>query len=133
MKKILWFIAALVLGAGCASKSPLPPSFPNANAVKNGMTVAQAILVMGMQPTVVSGDRALWERADKRAYDGTVAGSVEFRLVDGRIADVPDGGIISPAAAARLNEEWVRQHNAKNADAHEAEEQEAERKRLAAA
>lgn len=115
MKKTFALLVVLAALAGCASQN-FKTARENANAVKNGMTVAQASEILGMKPTHQYAGKVVWRPGDIRAYDGTKYGAIEFNVVDGKIVDVPEGGIFSKAARDRLNAEWMRQNDLKNAE-----------------
>lgn len=132
MKKLLLIIISLAILSGCAAQT-YRSARANANNVKNGMTVAEASQILGMQPTHALGDRVQWRRGNAQKYTGAHSGAIEFRVVDGRIVDVPDGGIFSPAALAKINAEWLRERQADDAARAQSDEEQAERDRIAAA
>lgn len=80
------------------------------------MTIEQASKILGMSPTHHDGDRFQWRRGNAQKYNGTSSGAIEFRVVDGRIVDVPDGGIFSPAAQAKIDAEWLRKRQQADAE-----------------
>lgn len=131
MKRIFLLLTALILLAGCAAQT-YKAARSNANMVTNGMTLQQAIEILGMPPTNTVGETALWRRGNAQTYTGTASGAIQFRVVNGRIVDVPEGGIFSPAAREKVIAEWVRQREAKDAKRAEDERLAEERARLAA-
>lgn len=131
MKKIFLAFAVLVLLVGCAA-TEYRTARSNANQVKNGMTVAQASEILGMPPTHTIEDRVQWRRGNAQKYTGHPSGAVEFRVVDGKIVDVPDGGIFSEAARARIAAEWQRQRDEVIAKQIEEARLEEEQRRIAA-
>lgn len=131
MKKIFLLLTVLAMLSGCAAQA-YKTARGNGNQVKNGMTVAQASEILGMPPTHTIGDRVQWRRGNAQKYDATASGAIEFRVVDGRIVDVPEGGIFSPAAVAKFNAEWVKQRQAADAERARADAEQAERDRIAA-
>jgi len=132
MKKILLIIVTLAILSGCAAQT-YRTARASANQVKNGMTVAEASQILGMQPTHTVGDRVQWRRGNAQKYTGAHSGAIEFRVADGRIVDVPEGGIFSPAALAKINAEWLRERQADDAARAQADAEQAERDRIAAA
>lgn len=115
MKKLLTIlIIASTMLTGCASQA-FKGAREKANLVTNGMSVEEASALLGMQPTHRHAGKVVWRPGNIRAYDGTQYGAIEFNVVDGRIVDVPEGGIISQAARDRLAAEWIRQNDLKNA------------------
>ena len=115
MKKIFLATIFCALLSGCAAQS-YKTARANANSVKNGMTVAQVTEILGMGPTHIIGDRYQWRRGNAQMYTGAASGAIEFSVVEGRIVDVPDGGIFSPGALEKLNEERTKRYELENAE-----------------
>ena len=99
MKKLILLAVVLAFLSGCAAQT-YRTARANANMVKNGMTVAQAAGILGMPPTHTTDTLVQWRRGNAQVYTATPAGAIEFHLVDGKIVDVPPGGIFGPAALA---------------------------------
>jgi hypothetical protein len=119
MRKFLGLVLFAVLLAGCAASS-YKTARGHANEVTNGMTLAQVTSLLGMPPSHLTEDRAEWRRGNAQAYDATPKGSILFKLKDGVVVDVPDGGIFGPIAYQQFddarNAEWEleRARTAKN-------------------
>lgn len=128
MKKILLAVTIFVFLSGCASQA-FRAARDKANLVTNGMSVAQASELLGMQPTHRYAGKVVWRPGDTRPYDGTMYGAIEFNVVDGKIVDVPDGGIFSKAARDLRDAEWKRKQDLRNAELTKEEEM-AEAKRM---
>lgn len=132
MRRLFAFIMVLALLAGCAAQT-YRTARGNANLVKNGMTLDEVISTLGMKPTNGSGDIVQWRRGGATIYTGEPTGAIEFRFKDGRVIEVPEGGIFSKAAVAALAvrqekqlAEWQRQAEAQAlADAEAAKQKEA--------
>jgi hypothetical protein len=135
MKSTILALAMVVALSGCAAHA-YKAARSNANLVKNGMTVAQASEILGMPPTHTNGNLVQWRRGNAQVYSGSELGSIEFHVVDGRIVDVPEGGIFSPAARQRINAEYDRLQAIENAKREREEAvaaaEKAEKDRLAA-
>lgn len=119
MKKILLSIIAAAFLAGCAA-SAYKSARSNADLVKNGMTVDQAIAVLGMAPSNRSSTDVEWRRGNAQTYDATPSGAIKFHLKDGLIADVPEGGIFGPEARRA----YIEARNALRAEREAADERE---------
>lgn len=102
LKKLLGILLFAVLLSACAA-STYRTARENANHVKNGMTLAEATRVIGMEPTHVTAEFVEWRRGNAQAYNGTPRGSIRFKLSEGIVTDVPEGGIFSDAAWKRLD------------------------------
>jgi hypothetical protein len=119
MKKILLSFVIAVLLAGCAA-SAYKSARGNANLIKNDMTLAQAIDILGIPPTHQTGTYAEWRRGNAQTYDATPSGAIRVHLKDGLIVDVPEGGVFGPEAR-RL---YIEQRNALRAEQTAADERE---------
>jgi hypothetical protein len=115
MKKIALILLVAAVLSGCAAQ-PFKNARANANLVKNGMTLAEATEILGMPPTHIDGDVAQWRRGNAQTYTGTAAGAIEFHLENGRIVDIPDGGIFGPAALEKVNKAWLKRYEAAHAE-----------------
>lgn len=126
MKKLIAVLFAAALLAGCAATN-YKLARGNANDVKNGMTVAEAIAIIGIPPTDKDDDHIEWRRGNAQAYDGTKNGSIRYTLRQEKIADIPNGGIFSDSAAktarairderqAKEQAEWLAAVNAREKD-----------------
>lgn len=100
MKRILTTLLLAFTLAGCAA-SAFRAAKVNANLVKNGMTVREAIALIGTAPTDQTKTILQWRRGYAKTYDGTVSGAIEFKVEDGKVVAIPEGGIFGPVAAAR--------------------------------
>jgi len=96
------------------------------------MTVAQASQILGMPPTDTSSVLVQWRRGNAQKYDGTPSGAIEFHVLDDRIVDVPEGGIFSPAALAKINAEWLKRRQESDAEIERLGAEQLEIARLAA-
>jgi hypothetical protein len=135
MKKILVSIVIAIALAGCAA-TEYKTARARANEVQNGMTVAQATALLGLAPTHQGADFAEWRRGNAQKYNGTVSGAIRFELRDGKIVNVPDGGIFGEAARQKANAQWLAARQAEDAArlaADETAEQEKARKLAAEA
>lgn len=110
MKKLLLAACLCALLLGCAA-AKYQTARDNANLIKNGMTVAQASEILGMAPTHLPPGYAEWRRGNAQRYTGTRDGAIQFKVVDGVIVGVPDGGIFGPAAF----DQYMAEINAENA------------------
>lgn len=97
MKKTLASVVICMLLIGCAA-TEFRHARANANLVKNGMTVQQAIELIGSSPTNKTSTALEWRRGNAQTYDATTDGAVIFHVADGVIIDVPEGGIFGPEA-----------------------------------
>lgn len=130
MKKLLGSILIAVALAGCAA-TEYKNARAKANEVQNGMTVAQATAILGLVPTHEGADFAEWRRGNAQKYNGTASGSIRFELHNGKIVNVPEGGIFGEAARQKLNAQWLAARQAEDVArlaADEAAEQEKTRK-----
>lgn len=100
MKKLLIILCMASVLAGCSVAS-YQRAQGRANEVKNGMTVAQAISIIGIPPTGQSKTSIEWQHSNEpqQLYNGTTSGSIRFELLDGRIVGIPEDGIFSGTAA----------------------------------
>lgn len=97
MKKSLASVVICIILIGCAA-TEFKHARANANLVKNGMTVQQAIELIGSSPTNKSATALEWRRGNAQTYDATSDGAVIFHVANGVIVDVPEGGIFGPEA-----------------------------------
>lgn|GEM_PF-4527475 len=109
MRKYLVTLCVSLLLAGCAA-TEFKSARSNANLVKNGMTVEQAIALIGMSPTNRTGTLLEWRRGNAQRYNATPNGAINFHVRDGVIVDVPDGGIFGDEARRIYNETWASEH-----------------------
>jgi hypothetical protein len=100
MKKIIAILLTLSILVGCAATN-YKFARGHANDVKNGMTIAEVIAILGIPPTDQDETHVEWRRGNAQTYDGTKNGSVRYQLLNGKVVDVPEGGIFSPAAAEK--------------------------------
>jgi hypothetical protein len=110
LRKILAALLVSIAISGCAN-APFKEARNRANMVKNGMTLEQAGQLLGMAPTKVEGKYAYWQTPDITQYYGKSTGAIRFEIEDGRIVNVPAGGIFSPEAARLYDEAWTAAHN----------------------
>jgi len=96
------------------------------------MTVTQASQILGMPPTDTSSVLVQWRRGNAQEYNGTPAGAIEFHVLNDRIVDVPEGGIFSPAALAKINADWLRKRQKSDAELEKLGAEQLEIARLAA-
>lgn len=99
MKKV---IAAAIIAAtltGCAATA-YKQARANTNQIKNGMTLAEVTQILGMPPTSNSPTIAFWKRGNAQQYDGTSRGAIRVEFQDGKVVNVPEGGLFSDAAAS---------------------------------
>jgi len=138
MKKTLITLLLLAILTGCAATN-YKNARAHANDVRNGMTVAEVVAIIGIPPTDQDERRIQWRRGDAQAYDGTKNGAILYELATGRVVNIPDGGIYSPAAAekARFAREekkavddarWLEEQNAKSVAADERKKRESDAK-----
>lgn len=99
MKKLLALLIAFALLSGCAATN-YKIARSHANDVKNGMTVSEVISIIGLPPTDQDATHIEWRRGNAQKYDGTNNGSIRYDLQDGKVVNIPEGGIFSDAAAA---------------------------------
>jgi len=121
MKKIIACLTVAIALAGCAA-ADYKNARLKANEVQNGMTVADATRILGLPPSHQSANSVEWRRGDAQAYTGTIRGSIFFELRDGKIVNVPEGGIFSDAARRRVNDKWLAAREAADAERLAAEE-----------
>jgi hypothetical protein len=99
MKKRLGALLVALALAGCASKfGPFYTARANANRVTNGMTVAQAVEILGTPPSYIGNDAVWWRGGNAQRYDGKASGAIRYKLKDGVIVGVPPDGVFSLAA-----------------------------------
>lgn len=106
LKTLLATICLSILLMGCAASS-YNNARSNANLVTNGMTVEQAVQVIGMPATRQSATDLEWTRGTARAYDATPRGAIRFHVKDGVIVGVPPGGIFGPEARKLFLADWA--------------------------
>jgi hypothetical protein len=111
LKKILGYLFVSIAIAGCVGNAPFKQARENAYLVKNGMTVAEATHVLGIPPTLLQGQYIYWQTHDVKEYYGNIRGAIRFEVADGRIVNIPPGGIFSSAAEQQVNDAWVAAHN----------------------
>jgi hypothetical protein len=114
LKTLLASICLSISLAGCAA-SPYNNARSNANLVTNGMSVAQAVQVIGMSPTRDSGTDLEWTRGTAQTYDATPGGAIRFHVKDGVIVGVPQGGIFGPEARRLFIAEWSAEQDREQA------------------
>ena len=131
MKKLISFVMVVLMLTGCAAQT-FRDAREKANLVKNGMTVAQATEVLGMPPTHVTSSVAQWRRGNAQAYLGNKLGAIELKLNNGRIFDIPEGGIFSPAGLEQVRLKWLARQAEEQERLKIVEAEEAEKERLAA-
>lgn len=120
MKKIITLLVALALLAGCAQMK-WKEGRSRGNQVQNGMTVDQAVAVIGFPPSHSTERYIEWRRGNAQSYDGTAKGSLKFDVQNGVIVNIPDGGIFSAAAVRRQAEKAQAERDAAYADIKAAE------------
>jgi hypothetical protein len=111
------YLIALFFGlllTGCAS-SAFKTARSNANLVKNGMTVQQAVELIGTPPSSRTEAVLEWRRGTAQQYDATLNGAISFHVKDGLIVDVPEGGIFGPVARRQYAEERAAQRERQEA------------------
>lgn len=113
MKKIISAITLLAVLIGCAASS-YKSARENANQVQNGMTLGQASAILGIPPTYLTSEFAEWRRGNAQSYDGSIKGSIRFKLKDGVIIGIPAGGIFSSEAAQQYYDEMDARRNEAN-------------------
>lgn len=109
---------------GCAA-TEFKHARHNANLVKNGMTVQQAIDLIGSPPTSKTATTLEWRRGNAQTYDATPAGAVIFHVKDGMVIDVPEGGIFSPEARRTYLDTLKAKHDQQQALYREQQEKKA--------
>lgn len=129
MKRIISVIFLATLLFGCAASS-YRTARANANQVKDGMTLAQASEILGLKPNFVSSEIAEWRRGNAQSYDGTQNGAIRFKLRDGIVVDVPEGGIFSSAGVAVATKEFLDKMAKLDADAISEAKAKAEKERI---
>lgn len=130
MNKVLLSLLISAALVGCAA-TEYKNARARANEVQNGMTVAQATALLGLAPTHQGSDFVEWQRGTARKYDATPNGAIHFDLRDGKIVNVPAGGIFGEAARKAFNAQWIAAREAEDAArlaADEAAEKERARK-----
>jgi hypothetical protein len=110
------FLSILISAAlvGCAA-TDYKNARSRANEVQNGMTVAQATALLGLPPTHQGSDFVEWQRGNARKYDATPGGAIHFDVRDGKIVNVPVGGIFGEAARKEFNAKWIAAREAEDA------------------
>lgn len=73
-----------------------------------------------------------WRRGNAQIYTGWPTGAIQFRVANNVIVDIPEGGIFSPAAQAKVNAERKRQQELRDAELAESQRLAEERERVAA-
>ncbi len=96
--------------------------------VKNGMTLDQVVQLLGIPPTKTQGKYVYWQTPDITEYYAKSTGAIRFEIEDGKVANVPPGGIFSSAAQYEYDKAWTAAYNAKNADPAAEEAERARRK-----
>jgi hypothetical protein len=114
LKRYLIAVCIGVLLAGCAAAT-FKTARENANLVKNGMTVQQAVEAIGAAPTDQTATALAWRRGSAQSYDATASGAIQFHLKDGVIVDVPEGGIFGREARRLYLEAWAAQRDRQDA------------------
>ena len=127
MNKIILSILISIALVGCAA-TEYKNARAKANDVQNGMTVAQAIAILGLAPTHQGPDFAEWRRGDSQKYNATASGAIHFDLRDGKIVNVPAGGIFGEAARKDFNAKWLAARQAQDEARFAAEEAEEKEK-----
>lgn len=129
LNKVLLSLSVVLALSGCAA-SDYRNARAQANLVQNGMTVAEATRVLGLPPSHQGADFVEWRRGNAQKYNATANGAIRFELQDGKIVNVPEGGIFSAVAQKQLNDAWLLARQADD-DARAAQEKAAEDARLA--
>jgi hypothetical protein len=116
LKTLLASICLSIVLAGCAASS-YNGARSSANLVTNGMTIAQAVQIIGMPPTHQTTTDLTWTRGTAQTYDATSGGAIRFHVKDGMIVGVPQGGIFSAEARRLFLAEWAAEQDRKSATA----------------
>jgi hypothetical protein len=124
LKRYLIAVFIGLLLTGCAS-SAFRSARANANLVKNGMTVQEAVQVIGTPPSIRTATVLEWRHGTAQRYDATPNGAISFHVKNGVIVDVPEGGIFGPAARRLYAEEWSAQRERNQALDREKQEKDA--------
>lgn len=114
LRQIILLISIAIALSGCGT-ARFNEARTRVNEVKNGMTVSEARVILGVQPTRVDDEYVIWARGSAQSYNGTDSGAIRFKLKKGRIAEIPDGGIFSPAAVAQLEQDRLNAEKTKSA------------------
>jgi hypothetical protein len=101
MKRILMMFMLTATLVGCAA-SAYKQARASANLVKNGMTLAEVVQVLGMPPSIAKEDYVYWRRGTALEYDGTANGAIRFELANGVVINVPEGGIFNAKTAEEI-------------------------------
>jgi nucleoid-associated protein YgaU len=114
LKKYMVALCASLILMGCAATS-YNTARSNANLVKNGMTVQQAVELIGTLPTEQTTTALEWRRGNTQSYDATPGGAISFHVRDGVIVDVPMGGIFGVEARRLFIQAWAAQRDSQAA------------------
>jgi hypothetical protein len=98
----------------------------NANLVKDGMTVQQAVSLIGMPPTHETATTLEWRSGHAQSYDATPDGAISFQVKDGVIVGVPEGGIFGSEARRRFVAAWAEKRDQEAANQRDQQRQAAE-------
>lgn len=106
MKKFFSFVFVSLVLVGCAATT-FNHARSNANSVKSGMTIQQAVALIGMAPTHETATTLEWRSGRAQTYDATPEGAISFQVKDGLIVGVPEGGIFGNEARRQFVEAWA--------------------------
>lgn len=92
------------------------------------MTAQEAVELIGMPPSAQSGEVLEWRRGGALTYDATPNGAIVIHLKDGRVVDVPEGGIFGPLARQQYIADWVARQEERDRENSERLQRDARRK-----
>ncbi|MCY0910885.1 hypothetical protein [Massilia antarctica] len=103
-------IAALciALSTGCTN-ADYRAMRDTAERVENGMTISQVSSLLGSPPTHQTEEVIQWRRANAQSYNASKAGSIEFKIRDGKVYGIPSGGIFGQNARQERAQEIKRE------------------------
>jgi len=110
LKIFLSLVFISMLLASCAATT-FNHARSNANLVKDGMTVQQAVSLIGMPPTHETATTLEWRSGHAQSYDATPDGAISFQVKDGVIVGVPEGGIFGSEARRRFIAAWAEKRD----------------------
>jgi hypothetical protein len=92
------------------------------------MTVQQAEAILGMPASDNGVNRVAWRRGNAQRYDATPNGAIEYKVENGVIVGVPEGGVFGPLARQAFVQKLADESAARRAASEAYEEAEAVKK-----
>jgi hypothetical protein len=123
MKNIAALFAIFLALTACASNAFREAQI-RSSAIKNGMTYQDVVSILGRPATLSAPNYKEWSSGDIRKYTGTLHGAIRVYFdASGRVENVPEGGVISPAAASVVEAERIAAWERKQAWSQQTEQE----------